>query len=112
MDIVEWNEDPAEFIRNAMSPAEVVEVIFDEANHSCIVVVPDYQLSLAIGKRGQNARLAARLTTYKIDIKSETAYATYLEELANQPIVEDNLEDEVAPVEEVETVSLEELTEE
>lgn len=82
MDIIEWAEEPTEFIRNAMNPADVVEVIFDEANHSCIVVVPDYQLSLAIGKKGQNARLAARLTTYKIDIKSETAYADYLDEQA------------------------------
>lgn len=78
MDIIEWDEDPAVFIRNAMNPADVVEVIFDEASHSCIVVVPDYQLSLAIGRKGQNARLAARLTTFKIDIKSETAYADYL----------------------------------
>ncbi len=82
MDIIEWAETPQEFIRNAMNPADVVEVIFDEANHSCIVVVPDYQLSLAIGKKGQNARLAARLTTYKIDIKSETAYAEYQEQQA------------------------------
>ena len=82
MDIIEWAEEPTEFIRNAMNPADVVEVIFDEANHSCIVVVPDYQLSLAIGKKGQNVRLAARLTTYKIDIKSETAYADYLDEQA------------------------------
>jgi len=82
MDIIEWAEEPTEFIRNAMNPADVVEVIFDEANHSCIVVVPDYQLSLAIGKKGQNARLAARLTTYKIDIKSETAYSDYLDEQA------------------------------
>lgn len=77
MDIIEWDERPDMFIKNAMNPAEVIEVIFDEENHSCIVVVPDYQLSLAIGKKGQNARLAARLTTYKIDIKSETAYAEY-----------------------------------
>lgn len=82
MDIIEWDENPADFIRNAMNPADVVEVIFDEANHSCIVVVPDYQLSLAIGRKGQNARLAARLTTYKIDIKSESAYAEYVLENA------------------------------
>lgn len=82
MDIIEYSEDPATFIRNAMSPAEVINVIFEEEGNSCIVVVPDYQLSLAIGKKGQNARLAARLTTYKIDIKSETAYADYLDEQA------------------------------
>ncbi|MCW6660283.1 transcription termination factor NusA [Aerococcaceae bacterium NML191292] len=105
MDIVEWHEDPTIFIRNAMSPAEVVDVIFDEANHSCIVVVPDYQLSLAIGKKGQNARLAARLTTYKIDIKSESAYAAYLEELANQPVIEAQEVSELAQEEAVDIVS-------
>src|SRR5699024_382601 len=80
MDIIEYSEDPATFIRNAMSPAEVINVIFEEEGNSCIVVVPDYQLSLAIGKKGQNARLAARLTSHKIDIKSETAYEEYLSE--------------------------------
>lgn len=82
MDIIEWNEDPVVFIQNALSPAQVLEVDFNEEAHACIVVVPDNQLSLAIGKRGQNARLAARLTTYKIDIKSESSYADYLEEQA------------------------------
>lgn len=82
MDIIEWNEDPVVFIQNALSPAQVLKVDFNEEAHSCIVVVPDNQLSLAIGKRGQNARLAARLTTYKIDIKSESSYADYLEEQA------------------------------
>lgn len=71
IDIVEWDEDPKVFVRNALSPSQVVEVIVDEANQSTTVVVPDYQLSLAIGKRGQNARLAAKLTGWKIDIKSE-----------------------------------------
>ncbi|MBF0935360.1 MAG: transcription termination/antitermination protein NusA [Abiotrophia defectiva] len=82
MDIIEWNEDPVVFIQNALSPAQVFKVDFNEEAHACIVVVPDNQLSLAIGKRGQNARLAARLTTYKIDIKSESSYADYLEEQA------------------------------
>mgnify|MGYP000985657467 FL=1 len=82
MDIIEWNEDPVVFIQNALSPAQVIKVDFNEEAHACIVVVPDNQLSLAIGKRGQNARLAARLTTYKIDIKSESSYADYLEEQA------------------------------
>jgi len=72
MDIVEWDADPATYIGNALNPAQVVSVTFNEAAGSCLVVVPDYQLSLAIGKRGQNARLAAKLTGYKIDIKSET----------------------------------------
>ena len=82
MDIIEWNEDPVVFIQNALSPAQVLKVDFNEEAHACIVVVPDNQLSLAIGKRGQNARLAARLTTYKIDIKSESSYADDLEEQA------------------------------
>ncbi|EHL95988.1 transcription termination factor NusA [Lentilactobacillus parafarraginis F0439] len=73
MDIVEWDEDDAHYIANALNPAEVIDVIFDEDNdRACTVIVPDYQLSLAIGKRGQNARLAAKLTGFKIDIKSET----------------------------------------
>jgi len=71
MDIVEYNENPEIFIENALNPAEVLDVRFDEEENSCIVVVPGYQLSLAIGKRGQNVRLAAKLTGYKIDIKSE-----------------------------------------
>ncbi|MBM0787294.1 transcription termination/antitermination protein NusA [Staphylococcus epidermidis] len=72
IDIVQWDEDPKVFVRNALSPSQVLEVILDEENQSTVVVVPDYQLSLAIGKRGQNARLAAKLTSWKIDIKSES----------------------------------------
>ena len=72
IDIVEWSEDPAVFVANALSPSEVLHVAVDEEERSTTVVVPDYQLSLAIGKRGQNARLAAKLTGWKIDIKSET----------------------------------------
>ncbi len=72
IDIVEWDENPAYLIENALSPAKVVAVIADADEKSARVVVPDYQLSLAIGKEGQNARLAARLTGFKIDIKSET----------------------------------------
>ena len=94
MDIVEYVKEPAKFIANALNPAEVLDVIFNEekaasetedsegeettegqTERSCTVVVPDSQLSLAIGKRGQNARLAARLTKYKIDIKSESEMA-------------------------------------
>lgn len=71
MDIVEWSDDPSVFIQNALNPAEVIDVQFDDVEKSCTVVVPDYQLSLAIGKRGQNVRLAAKLTGYKIDIKSD-----------------------------------------
>ena len=72
IDIVNWNEDPAIFIENALSPAKVVSVYANEEEKTASVIVPDYQLSLAIGKEGQNARLAARLTGFKIDIKSET----------------------------------------
>lgn len=72
IDIINWNENPANLIENALSPAKVVSVVADEDEKTAQVIVPDYQLSLAIGKEGQNARLAARLTGFKIDIKSET----------------------------------------
>lgn len=72
IDIVVWDENPGNFIQNALSPANVVAVFADPEEKSAKVVVPDYQLSLAIGREGQNARLAARLTGYKIDIKNET----------------------------------------
>lgn len=72
IDIITWNDNPAMLIENALSPAKVISVIADAEEKSAKVVVPDYQLSLAIGKEGQNARLAARLTGFKIDIKSET----------------------------------------
>jgi len=72
IDIVSWSEDAKEFVANALSPSKVVSVDVDEENKVARVVVPDYQLSLAIGKEGQNARLAAKLTSWKIDIKSET----------------------------------------
>lgn len=72
IDIVRWDEDPAVYIANALSPAKVISVSVWEEEKSSYVIVPDYQLSLAIGKAGQNARLAAKLTGWKIDIKSET----------------------------------------
>lgn len=72
IDIVKWSEDPVVFVANALSPSKVLDVIVNEEAKSTTVVVPDYQLSLAIGKRGQNARLAAKLTGWKIDIRSET----------------------------------------
>ena len=72
IDIINWNDNPALLIENALSPAKVICVSSDEEEKSAQVIVPDYQLSLAIGKEGQNARLAARLTGYKIDIKSES----------------------------------------
>jgi len=72
IDVVEWSEDPVVYISNALSPSKVVDVLVDEENQATTVIVPDYQLSLAIGKRGQNARLSAKLTGWKIDIKSES----------------------------------------
>ena len=72
VDIVNWDENPGYLIENALSPAKVIAVVADEETKEADVIVPDYQLSLAIGKEGQNARLAARLTGYKIDIKSES----------------------------------------
>ena len=88
IDIINWDENPGNLIQNALSPAKIVAVFADPEEHIAKVVVPDYQLSLAIGREGQNARLAARLTGYKIDIKSETQakdapgfrYEDYLDE--------------------------------
>ena len=72
IDIIKWSEDPAQFIAAALAPSDVVDVMMAEEGKACRVIVPDDQLSLAIGKEGQNARLAARLTGYKIDIKPES----------------------------------------
>ena len=80
IDIVIYEKDVAKFIANALSPSKVVDVFIKEREKEALVVVPDYQLSLAIGKEGQNARLAAKLTNWKIDIKSESQFAEYLEE--------------------------------
>lgn len=74
IDIIKWSENPEEFIASSLSPSKVLKVTIKENEKSALVVVPDYQLSLAIGKEGQNARLAAKLTGWKIDIKSESQY--------------------------------------
>jgi len=74
IDVIQYSEDPAEYISAALNPAKVVSVEIDEKNKSALVIVPEFQLSLAIGKEGQNARLAARLTGWKIDIKSDKDY--------------------------------------
>src|SRR5690606_33844751 len=74
IDIVIWSKNIEEFIANSLSPSKVIKVVANEKEKSALVVVPDYQLSLAIGKEGQNARLAAKLTNWKIDIKSESQY--------------------------------------
>jgi N utilization substance protein A len=75
IDIIKWSPDPAEFIANALNPAHVLSVFVAENEKACRVVVPDNQLSLAIGKEGQNARLAAKLTGWRIDIKSQSQAA-------------------------------------
>lgn len=87
-----WDEDPAVYIANSLSPAKVISVDVDEEEKTSRVVVPDYQLSLAIGKAGQNARLAAKLTNWKIDIKSETQADT--EESGAEISVESLLEED------------------
>ena len=111
IDIIAWDENPAILIENALSPAKVISVLADPDERSAKVIVPDYQLSLAIGKEGQNARLAARLTGYKIDIKSETQAREsgefdemfveeeypeeeYTEEYAEEEYAEEGYEDE------------------
>ena len=80
IDIVSWDPDPAKFVCNALAPAEILRVIVEEENRSMEVVVPDDQLSLAIGKRGQNVRLASRLTNWKLDVTSESDYNKALKE--------------------------------
>ena len=110
IDIVIYEKDIATFIGNALSPSKVVEVFINHREKAAIVVVPDYQLSLAIGKEGQNARLAAKLTNWKIDIKSETQFSEYLDELGqtmeefrdefeNTSVQDEDTADEETPVE-------------
>ena len=94
IDIINWSEDPATLIENALSPAKVVSVDVNPEEKSARVIVPDYQLSLAIGREGQNARLAARLTGYKIDIKSESQAGTYYEEQWDENQYSDQYNDE------------------
>ncbi|MCC5894888.1 MAG: transcription termination/antitermination protein NusA [Alkalibacterium sp.] len=112
MDIVEWDKDPAVYIKNALNPAQVLEVQFDKDQHSCVIVVPDYQLSLAIGKRGQNVRLAAKLTGFKIDIKSESDMESMqqeAEELKDDSFFDALSQDDESAVKEVELLSDDEL---
>ena len=124
IDIVEWNENPVIFISHALSPSEVVNVDINENDHSALVIVPDNQLSLAIGKKGQNARLAVRLTGWKIDIKSVSEAAregiiygqdaefekTFVEEMTkDEPVIEDVMIEE--SFEELEDIIEEPITE-
>lgn len=95
IEIVRWDEDMAVFISNALSPAKVISVGVNEEEKFSQVVVPDHQLSLAIGKEGQNARLAARLTAWKIDIKSESQMDAMMAAEDEQALLEESLLDEV-----------------
>ncbi len=93
VDVIQWDENPAVYVKNALSPAKVTRVDIDESNHYATIIVPDDQLSLAIGKEGQNARLAARLTGWHIDIKS-ASFAGEPAEVENLLIDEEELEDD------------------
>ena len=88
IDIIKWSEDPAQFIAAALAPSDVVDVMMAEEGKACRVIVPDDQLSLAIGKEGQNARLAARLTGYKIDIKPASSQGEDDEEIVDEEPVQ------------------------
>jgi len=104
IDVINWSEDPREFIAAALSPSKVLEVKLNEAEQSAKIVVPDHQLSLAIGKEGQNARLSAKLTGWRIDIKSETQ-ARETNFLADEPVAEDAEEmDALEEIDAIETV--------
>jgi N utilization substance protein A len=89
IDIIPYNDEPARFVAKALSPARVREVLVDDSNRQATVIVPDDQLSLAIGREGQNARLAARLTGWRVDIRSETDFARQ----ENDEVDEDGGED-------------------
>lgn len=112
IDIVIYEKDIDTFIGNALSPSKVVEVFINHRDKAAMVVVPDYQLSLAIGKEGQNARLAAKLTNWKIDIKSETQFDEYLDEIGqtmeefredfeNTAVQDEEIDSEEPPAEEI-----------
>ncbi len=103
IDVIEWNEDPSIFISTSLLPAKVLAVDVREDERFAQVIVPDDQLSLAIGKAGQNAKLAARLTNWKIDIKSESQFRKMLEEMQNSEEDSEDVEKEVQEVEEENT---------
>jgi transcription termination/antitermination protein NusA len=103
IDIIKWTEDPGEFVANALSPAKVKEVRIQEDGETALVIVPDYQLSLAIGKEGQNARLAARLTGLRVDIKSESQMRQETE-----PEEPEGADEQEAPEAEAETAASDE----
>ena len=112
IDIVQYSDDPKNYVSNALNPAEVIDVLINEEEQSAKVIVPDFQLSLAIGKEGQNARLAAKLTGWKIDIKKESEF----EDTEETEEIEESKEEETEEIEEKESqtdeVNQEENTEE
>jgi len=114
IDIITWDATPEVLISNVLSPAKAEKVVINEQEKSAIVIVPDYQLSLAIGKEGQNVRLAAKLCGWKIDIKSHSQYFESQEDYANDVAYEETYEsvESVEPVEADESVEADELTEE
>jgi len=100
IDVIKWSSNPEEYIAASLSPAKVLQVDIDEENKVARVVVPDFQLSLAIGKEGQNARLAAKLTGWKIDIKSESQLKNQLEAQLFHPVAvpqDDEIQEEILP---------------
>lgn len=105
IDIVQYSEDPKNYVSNALNPAEVIDVINDEEEQSAKVIVPDFQLSLAIGKEGQNARLAAKLTGWKIDIKKESEFAESESEETDEKLKESEEIEEQADVEQTDESS-------
>lgn len=115
IDVINWSEDPKEFIAASLSPSKVVEVVINEEEQSAKIVVPDHQLSLAIGKEGQNARLSAKLTGWRIDIKSETQaretnFLAEMPEETEEP-AEETAED-MTETREIEEIALEETVDE
>lgn len=106
IDVIEWHEDPSTYIAEALLPAQVLAVDVKEEEKFAQVIVPDNQLSLAIGKSGQNAKLAARLTTWKIDIKSESQFRQMLQEANEAEDIEEN--EDINEAEEIEEVNAEE----
>ena len=115
IDIITWSEDPVELIKNVLSPAVVEQVIIGDEEKMATVVVPDHQLSLAIGKSGQNVRLAAKLCNWKIDIKSHTQleeeYEIVEEYIEDEEITDEEMTDEAAAEEDTVTEELEEIEE-
>ena len=110
IDIIPWNEDQDRFVANALSPARVIEVTVDESTKTATVIVPEAQLSLAIGKEGQNARLAAKLTGWRVDIKSDAAPRETVQSAVPQAMPDDEPEEGEAPADGVAPAGLDGAT--